>query len=605
MRRRTFLSASLVGVGATFTGIFDPLYAQISSGTSGIARAMSLNLSGPGRIGFYVDYSERSTVGTHRFYVCRTHGTAGTVSVQYSTSGDAHNTVSGTLTWDDGDADVKFFTVDVSSKQDGTHRIHATLSAPTGGAALQFGSQHTVAYGVIEDGTVSTDAVFFDASAADGGDGSIGQPYNSIHTAIANIGSARHLYCQGTVTIDASNTDSVFGVSHEAIKPPTGSGENGRKYVEQWPGGAAFVIRGDGTTNHQCGFLSSSSGVGSWITYRGIQFRDIGRGGSSSAQTAGIQYQYEANAVGVNVEYCRFDNINSGDGTNTAGVLPWGVDGMKIWRSVADNIMVAGSNTNNNSGGICLTYDGLNISVQRCEMFRTAHGVFHKRLVTTGVDVSLNCRFSRFHGCDAHYSFSGSGGGSHSFSVVQGCVFEDAGSGGIWHQTLNQNNIGVKAGWWCNNVFVNCGQGEMAAIHTRRANGAMIFNNIMLDCRKVWADDLDSSPASDIEFADFNHEHGTTLASQRYEWRGGDYSSASALSSASGHEASASSGDPMFAAPQSGDFSLRAGSPARGSGAGGTDCGLYLVGDEIVGSGAESPENIAPSKMDPVSVESG
>ena len=52
--------------------------------------SMSIALTTAGRLGFYIDYSELATTGTHTFYVTRTHGTAGAVSCGYTTGGDAH-----------------------------------------------------------------------------------------------------------------------------------------------------------------------------------------------------------------------------------------------------------------------------------------------------------------------------------------------------------------------------------------------------------------------------------------------------------------------------------------------------------------------------------
>ena len=49
-----------------------------------ISFPLNITLSTAGRVGFYVDYSELATTGTHIFYVARTHGTAGAVSVSYA-----------------------------------------------------------------------------------------------------------------------------------------------------------------------------------------------------------------------------------------------------------------------------------------------------------------------------------------------------------------------------------------------------------------------------------------------------------------------------------------------------------------------------------------
>ena len=54
---------------------------------------LSISLTTAGRAGFYMDYSELSAAGTHKFYICRTHGTTGAVGATYTTSGDDHTVV--------------------------------------------------------------------------------------------------------------------------------------------------------------------------------------------------------------------------------------------------------------------------------------------------------------------------------------------------------------------------------------------------------------------------------------------------------------------------------------------------------------------------------
>ena len=592
MERRSFIVG--IGAGLSLPHFFAPERASANQlRQDGLdAVALRLSLPTPGRLGFYMDYSELDAPGTHRFYVCRTHGTAGAVMVNYATSGDSHETASGTLQWGDGEADIKSFSVRVPSKPGGTHRIVARLSKPTGGAALHFGVEHTVAYGVIDDGAFAARAVYFNADLSKNGNGTRENPYNNIHDAIANRGSATVIYGRGTVSVDASHKSSLFGQPVNAIAPPTGAGESGRVYIARWPGAGNFVIRGDGRlTTH--GFLAAESdtGIGSWVTYRGIDFRNLG---------AGIRYVYNG-ATGVNVEYCSFESMDNG--SNVSGFMPWGLDGSKVWRCRASNIRVNGDRSNNNAGGLVLTYDGRNISVQRSEIGNTAHGLFHKRISgsRTGKDVSINARFNHFKNCDVHFGAAATGGASHSFSVVQSNLFENDGSAGITHITLNTDNLGTQAGWWCNNIFVNCGSGETAAIHMQLANGAVIFGNIMYRCRKIWADTTNGAPDSDIQMADFNVSYQISLGSQRYEWRGKNYSTAGKLSRASGHEVNARAGDPLFISPRNMNYRLRSGSLARGAGPAGSDAGIYVTGAEVIGP-SDAVRAKAPAKMNPPNI---
>ena len=574
---KSAIAAAIVPPAAASAGV---VVVQPDTSTQGAFFPLALSgLSGAGRIGFYVDYSELSTTGMHNFYVCRTHGSTGAVSVRYQSGGDAHTRAQGTLAWADGDISIHRVQVAVPTKVAGAHRMHLQLSDPTGGAALQFGATHTVAYGVIDDDTISSDAVFFDAAAAAGGTGTQASPYNSIYDAIANVGAARHLYGSGTVRVDGTNTATPLGASVHCIAPPTSrTNESDRLYIEQWPGRAKFSVQGTGT--RASGFLTTTAGQGSWITYRGIDFSNLG--GVNAGFACGIGYEYRAAAAGVNVELCQFENIDAASGSNTAGVLPWGLDGMKIWRSTANDIKVAGNARNNNSGGMVLTYDGKNLSIQRCRISNSAHGLMHKRIGSVGFDVSLNARFNHFIGNDANYSTASLTGGSHSYSIVQGNLFEGA-RGGIRHRTISRTNIGVKAGWWVGNAFDGCGFGETAAINTRMANGAIIASNIMYNCRKVWADQVNDSPGSDIEYANYNHEHGTTMPSQRYEWRGTNYLTAAALNAASGHEANSSTGDPGFRDANNGNYTLLGNSEAKRKGISGSDPGIYLTGIERIG----------------------
>ncbi|WP_405230024.1 hypothetical protein [Lentisalinibacter sediminis] len=599
MKRRTFLAGAALSFGATFTGLLRPSLAHASTGTAGTFEPLRLALSTPGRLGFYVDYSERTTTGIHTFYVCRTHGTTGTVSVDYSTSGDAHTAATGTFTWRDGEADIKFFTVEVPTKEPGIHRINANLSNATGGAVLHFGEKHTTAYGVIDDGSISSDAVFFDTSATTSGTGSVSEPYNNIYDAISNAGTRRYIYGTGTVTVDGTNLDRPFGQTVQCISPPASrAGESDRLCIQQWPGKQALIVQGDGASNNQAGFLTATPAKGSWITYRGISFRNLSQT-DSGGFGGGIGYIYSANGTGVNIERCSFENIDAGD--NVAAIMPWGATGWKIWRCTANNIQVKGSTSNQNATGLLQTYDGASISIQRCRMSNCSSGTFHKRIANAGVDVSLNLRFNHFIGCIARYSASGLDGASHSFSVVQGNLFQNiTGYGAIHHLTRNPDNVGQKAGWWCNNIFDSCGSGEIAAIHTQMANGAAIFNNIMLNCRRVWTDIIDESPNSDIEFADNNVEFGTTY-SQKYEWRGIDFSSAPELHAAAGFEGNAVSADPQFQNIRNGNYRLSPTSPALTAGVGGSSAGIFLTGAEIVGPKSDLAVRV-PEKMPPVTI---
>lgn len=559
---------------------------------------MTLSLTTAGRLGFFIDYSERTAVGTHTFYVARTHGSVGVVSVDYATSGDTHTASSGTMTWQDDDMGIKSFTVDVTAANLtnhqttlglGEHRIVARLSNPTNSGVLHFGTEETKAYGVIDNNVLASNAnaVFYDSAAASTGNGTQATPYDSVYTAIAAIGTKRYLYGKGTTVVDGTFSASFdgFAATKYIPVPATRTGESTRVFVRNWSGNT-WTISDNGVDTNVGGFLAFNTNE-SFCTYKGIDFLNLDN--STSSDGFGVYYRY-GSPKSINIEVCTANNINGRTGGNHGGYMLWGVDGGKVWRCVADNIQNGGDNTNGNTG-MFYTYLGLNISVQRCEATNCANLIHHKR-IATAFDVSTSVRFCK----DAteygvHYGASGSSGVPHAYTIVQ-CNFllpVVGANTGITHsagdQGLNGSNNGGKH-WWCNNVFYERGSGEQAAIHVRQAYSAAIFNNIMLDCRRVWADYRDSSATgADIEYADYNCEFGTTLPDYRYEWKAVDYATATLLNAANpAYAGNDINQAPLFTDADNGDFTLQPTSPALTNGVGGTQQGAYLGNFYTVGA---------------------
>lgn len=614
MERRFFLKALVASIAAANICRAPRLHAQTVSSPNTLL-SFNLNLTSAGRLGFYIDYSERDTVGEHTFYVARTHGSQGVVTVEYASDGDVHNNVNGTLSWQEGDMSVKSFTVTVTSADLethqnslglGEHRIVARLSNPTNNAELHFGAEETKAYGVIDNDVLAKNdnAVFYDADALSNGNGTQSSPYNNVVDAIQNIGSKRYLYGRGTTTIDGTHTDSVSGNVVKCLPVPTSrAGETTRIYLRNWSG-SKWSIQGNGTDTNVCGFFTDVTGI-SYHTYKGIDFTNLNatdiNGAGASTNCFAIYHMY-TDGLSINIEQCTADNINGGG--NTGAYMLWGINGGKVWRCTSNNIQRLGDNTNENTA-LFLTYDGKNISVQRCEASNSDSLVYHKR-VAAPFEVSTSVRFcidSTDKG--VHYGRSGNTGVPHSYTIVQCNLFKPTltnSESGIYNLAgsigSNGSNNATKH-WWCNNVFYKRGYGETAAIMGTQMYDAAIFNNIMLDCRKVWSESADSSAfGPDIEFADFNCEFGTTLIPQRYEWKGVNYSTAALLNDANPIYASNDiNQNPMFTDAVNGDFTLLPTSPAISGGVDGTPQGIYLVGIEKIGAN-DFIQNAPPERMD-------
>lgn len=543
--------------------------------------SMSLPLTTAGRLGFFIDYSERETVGTHTFYVCRTHGSTGAVSVDYSTGGDVHNSVTGTLNWADGDMSIQSFTVEVTSAQLNTHqvtnglgehRMWAVLSNPTNGGVLHFGTEHTRAYGVIDNDVLASDAnaVFYDSAAVTNGTGTQASPYNSVYDAIANIGSKRYLYGKGTTIPDGTDTYLLTNVINV---PATRTNENDRLYIRNWSGSEWNIT--SSASNTEAGFFTE--GNESYHTYKGIDFSGLDCS-SANTQVFGVHYRY-GNCSSINMEACSSTNINGQTGNNGL-FLPWGVDGFKMWNCSSDGVRQNGEFLPISNTAMLLTYLGKNGSVQRCTAKNSYAGVFHKR--TFLGDVSTSVRFCEISGNIAIgvlYGQSGSADSGHSFTVSQCNIFNSISDGAIKHKASFPDNLLGEQHWWCNNVFDSCGSGDVSAIHSNKAFSAQIFNNIFYECRQVWGNTSDNSNLKilDIEYADYQCAFGTTSPVQDYVYRGVGYSTAAALNTAfPAFEGNTIEVNPLFTDRLNNDFTLQAVSPALYSGVSGTQQGAYL-----------------------------
>jgi hypothetical protein len=546
---------------------------------------LNINLSSPGRFGFYVDYSELSTTGMHTFYVTRTHGTSGVVAVDFDSFGDAHTTASGIISFADGQAGIKSFTVAVPTKADaGDHRIYAQLSNPTNGAVLHNGTK-TIAYGIIDDGTIAIDAsaVFFDAGAGVNGTGTQASPYDNIYDAITNVGSKRYIYGKGTTIPDGTDTTNRNGGGGDpkCISVPAGrSGESTRLYIQVWPG-YTFTVDGTGSRDI-VGFDGHGAGF-NYHTFRKIAFTNLDCSDVAGyCEQAGVGY-FEGNQVGVNLEYITGDNLNGN--TNIALYQPYDMDSSKIWRCTANNIQVNGDNNDQNASGLLEYYTANNLSVQRCEVTNSYVGLHFKRPVAGHV-----CPVVRFNIIKSSKGIKfgfGSSGHEVNYAVIQNNLFKDCTTlAGIevtgTSATGNEDNV------ISNNVFDNCGEGDNGAIRINDSYKYKIYNNIFLDCRKMWdiPEDVDlyqsDKTRNVIEYANYNHDFGTTYV--RYEYLSILYETSSALNSFDSNLAgNDSTGDPLFNDPSNDDYTLQNGSICIANGVSGSNQGIYLTGIEKLG----------------------
>lgn len=554
---------------------------------------LAIDLTTAGRAGFYMDYSELVIDGAHTFYICRTHGTTGAVSVSYQTSGDTHSTKSGVINWADGEADIFAVEVPVTAgnltTHDGLglgdHRIVMTLSSPTGGMVLHHGA-NTVATGVIDNSSMiadDTNAVFFDVAAGGGGSGTSASPYDNPYDAITNVGSKRYIYGKGTVIPDGTNTANPNGGGGFAdciIVKISRAGESTRCYIQAWPGNTLTI---DGTARTAFGFYAD--GGMDYVTYTNIAFTNLDCSAAQFCEGGGVM-NWKSASSGIAMEGCTGDNINGS--TNTGLFGGQHVDGVRQWRCTANNIQVNGSNTHQNAGGVLLYYDCDAVSVQRCEASNAGTGMYWKR--PAAGEITAVARFNYFHdvqiGIDIGF---GAASNNQNFGIIQANLFKTINAYyAVWDRGESATADGYM--WMVGNVFDDADASSNGCIQIKDTYSYMIFNNIFVNSGRVWAVQgtkaSNSDPTRDvITYADYNQTYNIANATE-YRYLGIYYADAAAVATATSNFICANDavGDPLFTNPATIDYTLQGGSPSLTNGVGGTEQGLYFTGAEVIGA---------------------
>ena len=577
--------------------------------TQGTSQTVTgLSITGAGRLGFYIDYSELSAAGTHRFYVTRTHGTTGAVGCTFTSSGDTHSTDTATLSWADGDASVLYVDVPVSASDVSTHegnglgdhRIVATLSSATGGADIHNGDGTTRAYGVIDTGAIASDAnaVFYD-SAAGTGSGTANDPYGSIYTAIANAGSKRYIYGKGTTIPDGTDVTNPGGDgSCWGIElPATRSSEANRLVIQNWPS-HTWTVTGNGGTRHK-GFYSE--GTKNYQTLRGITFDDLDcydENASTSRIASALYLGNTSDCSFISVERCTSADIN-GPGLS-AMVFAQNAKNLKIWACTSDTVSKNGSITNIDANAIGLFYSCENVSIQRCKGSNAAALARDKR-PNSGTAPAMSMRFCTNGGSMlylASYHAGESNAATYKWSTVQGNLIK--GEVPTGDPTAEGNLIGIFTGedsvepanenhHWSNNTFYYSSSGEKGAIDTKFSDH-IIYNNLYYRPRVTIHDRKSGNNFLYLDYEQsYYPSHAETFWNRNSRsWEGGPQNQGFAFN--------VSENDPNFV--DTTDF-VPQNSDALTGGVGGTERGYRLTGVEMIGPvGLQAdPTNVAVSNF--------
>lgn len=596
MKRRFFLKLLAASVAATSLQRLPCAHAEVSQ-SQNLELPVKLHLPGAGRLGFYIDYSELDSVGTHKFYVTRTHGTTGVVSCNWSAfdSADGAELAKGILTWEDGALDVLSFEVNILQKPDGDHRIFVLLSNPTGGAELHHGD-HTVAYGIIDDDTVSLlNAIFIDADAAEDGDGSQVKPFNNWYSARNAVSSStRFIYIKGMLVPDGTD-DNAAGdsVKHLALRSEFSgrANESQRLIIRNWP---KFIGGVDGGSQKDCAGFACDGAVlersVKYITFRRLDIRGLNNslGGTINGKSYFIRTRsYRTNLIEHwTAERINIDGIVSGANAAVGVWFSESASHFKLWRWNVSNTSHASRDYNLNTFE-CYSTD--NVSIQRCTINNTAGGFYQKSGVADRSTVGMSCRFNFLDGSTVRLSTL-SAKWIQQHHIIQSNIFYNTKKRHDYPPILldmGNSNAKSKGQHISNNIFYNYNfstYGDIT-IYDVGFEGFIAYNNIHSKSKRPWRFNPKVSEALYIDHNQFDGISSPPVFDYRGEWD----LSLEQVQENIGFDIHSSLGDPEM---NKSSWRLFSTSPSYKSGISGTNKGVYLLGLEQIG--AENRSNLVP-----------
>jgi uncharacterized protein with beta-barrel porin domain/ribosomal protein L35AE/L33A len=303
-------------------------------------------------------YTVNENESSATIFVTRTGLSAGAVTVQYSTSngtataGSDFQSVSGTLSWVDGETTTKSFNVPILDDNlvEGSETVNLTLSSPGGGAILGNPATAVLTINDVENGEFNFTSSNY-VVPEDGGAATIGiQRTGGSDGAV----SVQFTMTGGSATAGVDYTDSSVQLSWA-------DGESGIKNINI-PIIDDNIVEGDETINLTLSNPSGGARIGpigeAILTITDVENGELQFGSSTYnvAENAGIVTIEVIRAGGadglVSVQYATSDGsaIAGSDYTTTTGTLSWanGEAGSKTFTiPILDDFIVEGDETIN------------------------------------------------------------------------------------------------------------------------------------------------------------------------------------------------------------------------------------------------------------------
>lgn len=558
--------------------------------TKNLAAPVRLKLPGAGRLGFYIDYSELDDVGTHTFYVTRTHGSSGVVGCTWTAYDSINGSElgKGTLRWENESLDIKAFSVDVLEKPVGDSRIFVLLSDATGGAELHHGD-NTVAYGIIEDGTLTDEnSLFIDAESKSNGDGSYEKPFNNWYSARDAVTLAtRTIFIKGMMIPDGTDKTGGSDTSCFLLTANMGgrTSETQRLVIRNWPGFSGGIDGGG--QNHCTGFFIDgrlSTNNLEYITFRNLNATRLDNSlrNHFSHPCYFLRTKGDSGSVvgKITAEKINIDGIVSGANAAIASWFSENCSNLKMWRWNVANTSHVGKEYELNTFE-CYRTD--NVSIQRCTIERTAGGIYQKEGFVDEAKVGMSVRFNHLKGAYVRFSTQGNRK-AQDFSIVQSNIFDDAHRrhiSGPLRFDMNSTSSHTSSHVISNNIFYNYDFSTYADITFGNYgyHGVVIYNNIHYKSKRPLTFNKGVSPAAYIDFNHYEYSAGTPPT---FRYLSRDDVSLKFLKDKTSFFENSSVGNLSI---DKNTWRVTNSSRIFNSGLNNTNKGIYLVGNERIGSG--------------------
>jgi parallel beta-helix repeat protein len=181
--------------------------------TSEFARSIIVKADGPGSLQFNAAaFSIKENQGQVTINVTRTGGSFGTDTVQYATvaggtaaAGTDYTSVTGTITWGDGELSTKSFTIPIKDNAlTGPNKtVNLALSNPTNGATL--GAPSTAVLTIVDDESAPSGTLAFTTSAY-----SVNESGGQATITVSRTGGSNGAISVAYSTLDGSATSSDY-----------------------------------------------------------------------------------------------------------------------------------------------------------------------------------------------------------------------------------------------------------------------------------------------------------------------------------------------------------------------------------------------------------